>query len=482
MITSFSRGLSALQARLNYRIPIILAITLLAFLLGLRALPKHLFWLVLALGSGLAYVALTRRLEWGLFLLAPVSILVPVAIGTGTSVPLNLALLFSLFLFFVWLARMLFIQREVRLVPSRLNRPVILFILAATVSLLIGNFPVLIKAPSQASLPAQFGGYLMFVLSLGMLLLVANNLTELRWLKAITYFFLGFGAVYTVLGINFGLTVIASAYFQNGVSTSIFWIFLAVISFGQGLFNREWPLAWRVAAIGVTLASIYLGWRGREWLAGWIPPLIGIYVLIWLRSWKLGLLVTIAGAVFLIPEYPRLFAEINTDTQQWSTYTRWLTWSMMAEIVKASPIFGVGFANPYHYSILFSYGGYFVNLNSHNNYWDIATQTGLLGLVLFIWIVVELALLGWRLRKRVNDGFSQAYVNSVLAGFVAMLASGMMADWFLPFLYNIGLPGFRTSIIAWLFLGGLLSLEVMTRRENPGKPVHAPAQEPAYEA
>jgi hypothetical protein len=35
----------------------------------------------------------------------------------------------------------------------------------------------------------------------------------------------------------------------------------------------------------------------------------------------------------------------------------------------------------------------------------------------------------------------------------------MLGDWVLPFVYNIGLQGFRTGLLAWLFLGGLVVLE-----------------------
>jgi hypothetical protein len=35
----------------------------------------------------------------------------------------------------------------------------------------------------------------------------------------------------------------------------------------------------------------------------------------------------------------------------------------------------------------------------------------------------------------------------------------MLGDWVLPFVYNIGMSGFRTGLVAWLFLGGLVVLE-----------------------
>ena len=37
----------------------------------------------------------------------------------------------------------------------------------------------------------------------------------------------------------------------------------------------------------------------------------------------------------------------------------------------------------------------------------------------------------------------------------------LLADWILPFVYNIGFPGFQASVLVWLFLGGLVALENM---------------------
>ena len=467
MIDIRHRQISVLQPYFNYKTAIILVQLALALVIGSIATPKLLILLVLAFGGVAAFFVLHRHPEWGLLAIFPVTFLVPIAIGTGTNVSLNATLLFVAFLFVVWLVRMLVFQKDVRLAASRLNIPALSFILASTISLVFGNTPLILQETQKASLPAQLGGWMILVFSIGMLLLVANSLYSTRWLKAFVWSFLAFGGIYTFFCIRYGILRANQLFFREGISSAVFWIFLAVLGFGQLLFNKELSLKWRLLAAGISVAGLVFGWvRGKEWLSGWLPPLIGVYILVWLRSWKLGLLVTVIGAVLLIPVYPELYAKVYTPDQEWSTYTRWLTWSMMSQIVKASPIFGVGPANPFHYSRLFSYGGYFLKLNSHNNYWDIATQTGLVGLGLFTWIVIELAVLGLRLRKRLSDGFSQSYVNSVLAGFAAMLASGMMADWFLPYLYNIGMPGFRSSILAWLFLGGLLSLDVIQRNAN----------------
>ena len=53
----------------------------------------------------------------------------------------------------------------------------------------------------------------------------------------------------------------------------------------------------------------------------------------------------------------------------------------------------------------------------------------------------------------------------VLGGLVGMLFSGMLGDWFLPFVYNVGLHGMRASLLGWLFLGGLVALEEIYRNK-----------------
>ena len=79
------------------------------------------------------------------------------------------------------------------------------------------------------------------------------------------------------------------------------------------------------------------------------------------------------------------------------------------------------------------------------------------------------------LRPTARTGFEQAYVNACLAGLAGSLVAGMLGDWFLPFVYNIGIAGFRASVLGWLFLGGLVALEGVGR-SNAGS--HFPPSHP----
>ena len=459
MIRSLRREWDARNARTLLNVGVVLAVLALAYLLGKRATPRMAQLAVIGVGGAIAFVVLTRRPTWGLLALIAASFLVPVEFGTGTKVPLNATILLVPFLLVVWLLRMVVVEREIRLVPSRVTAPALAFALATTVSLVAGN----IRWPffaEPANLPAQLGGWALYVFPMGLLLLVGNQIRDARSLRALTWLFLALGGLYIAGRILPGPGRFSGRLFVEGSTGSMFWTWLVALAFGQFLLNRDLRPRWRLALGLLTAATLYVGWfQGKEWLSGWVPPLIAIAVIIWLRSWRWGLAFTVAAGAFLLLYHSVLTPQVMTAEQEYSTASRAATWPIMYELVKMSPILGLGPSNYNHYTPLYSLWGWYVKFNSHNNYWDIAAQTGLVGLGLFAWLVAEIGGLGWRLRARVRDGFSRGYVAGALGGLVGMLAAGWMGDWFLPFTYNIGVPGFRAALFAWLFLGGLMALE-----------------------
>jgi O-antigen ligase len=147
----------------------------------------------------------------------------------------------------------------------------------------------------------------------------------------------------------------------------------------------------------------------------------------------LGIRLDVSGTCFLSLRSNILITQVWDSTQQYSVASRTWTWPIMWELIKFNPITGLGPANYYYYTSLYSIVGWYVKFNSHNNYIDIVAQYGFLGLAAFVWLVTAISRVGWRLRSSVTDGFSQGYVNGALAGLAATLVSGFMADWFLPF-------------------------------------------------
>jgi O-antigen ligase len=127
----------------------------------------------------------------------------------------------------------------------------------------------------------------------------------------------------------------------------------------------------------------------------------------------------------------------------------------------------LGFSNYYWYTPLIPIRGWVVNFNSHSQYIDLIAQVGILGLFCFLWIFFEVLKLSWKLIKNKHiDGFAGAYTYGVLAGTTATLVAAFLGDWVLPFVYNVGLTGFRASILPWLFVGGMIAIERMYEEKS----------------
>jgi len=77
--------------------------------------------------------------------------------------------------------------------------------------------------------------------------------------------------------------------------------------------------------------------------------------------------------------------------------------------------------------------------------------------------------LSWNLANKLPDGFARGYSFGVFAGVIGSLVAAFLVDWVLPFVYNIGLTGMRASILPWIFMGGVISLEQLYLRNQEGK-------------
>lgn len=161
--------------------------------------------------------------------------------------------------------------------------------------------------------------------------------------------------------------------------------------------------------------------------------------------------------------------------ERYSYMTRLEAWKTLWELTTMNPLFGLGPSNYYYYGPLFSILGYHINFNSHNNYMDLLAQAGFLGLFAFGWFAFEIFRMGVRLTRCLPQGFAQAYVIGAIGGLAGSLAAGMLADWVIPFFYNIGIRGFRSSLLFWVFLGGVLALKRMVSTSDGPISLAAPA-------
>lgn len=444
--------------------PKLFVIAAVLFLSALLGRKPSLDWIVV-LGSGLVgmvtLTVLMQRPVWGIFALIPISLFGRWQIQTGTNVPMNLTFVLLGLLLVLWIGRMFLIERQVYLFPSRTTVPALLFVVASSVSLLAGNIDWVSYPVERASIFAQFGGWSLNVLSVGAFLLVANQLKNVTQLRTLAWLFLTLGGAYIASRMFLFLDPVEKGLFINTKHIgSVFWIWLVALAFGQLVYNDELEPKKRLLFASLVVATFYVSLgQSRNWHSGWIPPLVALGVMTWLHSTRWKLLLLAGLAVVGIFQFSAIYEEIIIWTQHYTVTSRLATYPILFDLIKASPMLGLGPGNYPYYTVFYPIMGWYVRFNSHSNYVDLLAQTGIVGLVLFGWLMWEVTRLAWRLKSGVQDGFNRGYVYAALGGIVGTLFSGFLGDWFLPFIYNISTSGFRTSVFFWVFLGGLVVIK-----------------------
>ena len=416
--------------------------------------------------TSVLYLSIGLGLLLSFLIWPPVGLIVAALSGSFVSIVgpsgLNITMILVTLLLGLWLLGMVVQPGRKQPAPSKTVWSLLIFVAVSLFSFGIGQLPWYAFA-QHAPFGAQLGGLSIAILSVGTFLLAANQLRDIVWLKRITWAFLTLSAIYVVANMVLPNLGLPTSEILQPVG-SVFYIWLVAIGFSQALYNRDLHPGWRLALIGMVLVNIYFHLFLRyEVKSSWFPIIVCLAVIIGLRSWRAMLVTVIVGGLFM------LYLSLNAvSSEEYSISTRLEAWAIILQIIKISPIWGLGFANYYWYTPLFPIRGYEVSFNSHNNYLDIAAQVGLVGLLCILIFFWQIGRLGWRMRDSSPPGFAQAYVYGALGGLSGMVVAGMLGDWILPFFYNVGLIGFRSSMLGWLFLGGLVGLEQIVKSSKPG--------------
>ncbi|HKI53606.1 MAG TPA: O-antigen ligase family protein [Anaerolineales bacterium] len=389
----------------------------------------------------------------------------------------NASILTVIMMIGLWFMDMFVVKRRFVFVASRPMRPALYMLLVSIVAFAMGQIPWFVFA-NQAPLDAQFGGFAIYFFLITAMIMTANVLKDIKWLKAIVWIYIGLGTLY-VLGRTFNLSIVDTLY-QHGVnSNSMFWMWLVILPLSQAIFNNHLKTRSRAFLYMVVTLTFYVSIvQAGDWKSGWVPSAVAAGVLVAVKFKKFipfAIPFALIVVVYLAKDL------ISTDQYSWGT--RVDAWSVVLGISSASPIIGLGFANYYWYAKVFTIRGYHLRFNSHSQFVDIIAQTGILGLTCFLWILFEIGRLSWKLTDQLPDGFAKGYAYGIFASVFGSLMAAFLVDWLLPFAYNIGLDGVRASILPWIFFGGLISLEQIylvnqktdpaSLREQRLKPVRA---------
>ena len=430
---------------------------------------------LLVLVSVVGLIIIIRKPYLGMIVLIFAAVFVAISIPTGTDVVLNATVLLIPGLCAIWLLQSSQ-QRSLTLITSRVNRPLILFLIMSVFSLLIGNVLWDPNIPRPANLIlVQLGQIAIFVLSAFAFWFMAYIAKTVIILNYVTWVFIvlaGFIAIALQIPPVWSIIqpVLTITWFRTP-----FWICLAALAGGQLLFNRDLSPLIRLGLIVVLIAVIAASFfMLRDSASTVVAVGIVIAVLVWLRWERLRplFIVTLLGLALSGVLFSSIYSFLGGDIK-WdgSGASRLVLSQRVIEMTMRNPITGLGpgayrtygFASPLVYlQAVWSDP----RISAHNNYVDIFAHTGIVGLGLFVWFLAELGWLALRMKRIYRNGFASGYVNGMLAALISISAVMLMLDWFLPFVYNVGFDGFQASVILWMFLGGLVALENMATPQH----------------
>ena len=284
--------------------------------------------------------------------------------------------------------------------------------------------------------------------------LAESLLMVVQWRTGLSFSFAGINATIDAvthratgtLGTAISAAVVVSACLS--IACAMFWVFprrsqklFTGIFFVMGsvaLISTAGRAAWGgfVAAIFV---FIFMGWR-----RGWVSR----RALVWL------LLATLAiSAIF----YPVIANRLTADDRG-SALSRVLMTKLAWNMIQASPahfFLGVGANNyaliaPLYVTSDVGNLGHIVDSSVHNAYLLVWTETGLIGLLFFLWFLINTMIRAWKNYKS-NDRFASLMALGLGCALLAVSIQ-MLAD---PFIAR------PKTMLFWLLIAMIASLENM---------------------
>ncbi|MEP0806214.1 MAG: O-antigen ligase family protein [Chloroflexota bacterium] len=365
----------------------------------------------------------------------------------------NASILTLILMIGLWFMDMFVVKRRFSFVNSAPIRPAFFMLIVCVIAFAMGQIPWFVFA-NQAPLDAQIGGFAIYFFLVLAMIMTANVIREVRWLKIIVWTFIGLGFIY-VLGRTLQLEIVDRIYAHGVYANSMFWMWMVTLPLSQAIYNNHLSLRSKAVLYGIVALTFFVALvQQNDWKSGWVPAGLVAAVLV---GWKFRKVLP-----FTIPFVLMVAAYLAQDlisTDEYSWGTRVDAWLVVLDIARVSPIIGLGFSNYYWYAQIFTIRGYRIRFNSHSQFVDIIAQTGVLGLACFLWILFEIGKMAYRLMNELPEGFAKAYAYGIFASVFGSLMAAFLVDWLLPFAYNIGLDGVRASVLPWIFFGGLISIE-----------------------
>lgn len=224
---------------------------------------------------------------------------------------------------------------------------------------------------------------------------------------------------------------------------AIFPIFISLMT-GRTLMGVKW-----FGLVGISVVALYLLYKTHSrgaWLAAF-GSLSFLAVILRNKGLLIALLVTLLLTPIIIPRNVLIHLDITRKEQ--SLVERCHLWLRALQAIKAKPLFGCGIntyvLNYSKYDQIKSWRvpGYY----AHNGYLQLAAETGLIALGLFLWIIFLALRCGYQAYKS-GEPDQKPIIAGFMAGTIALLLQAGV---------DTTLHNLQSATLIWFYLGLLFA-------------------------
>jgi O-antigen ligase len=389
-----------------------------------------------------------------------------VQLGTGTGSPLVASLLVAFAITVAWILRMIF-RRNFRIVNSPVTFPLIAFVTMNVLSLIWSRATVdpRISVP-PTYIRVQVAALMVIVLSAATVLIVGGMVRRHYWLK----WYLG---ILFTIGVLHEALIVVHGPDNLVMGRGLIPMWCICLAAGQAVINIRLAAWARIGMIAVSAFCFYGLVTHQDWISGWLPAALSVLVVFLLRGRATAIVTLIVGACLLVVLWGTIYQIFTVDKVQQGTLggdtKRTALWQRTLETIAPSPWIGSG---PAGYAL--AEVQFYPNqaLSAHSNYIDVIAESGVIGLVFFVWFLGAALRVGYRAQHRLRnlgDMFGGAVAVGALGGTVGIILAMALGDWVIPFVYNQTIAGFDYTIESWLGIGMLVALDAICRTSGVEK-------------
>ncbi|BAM00820.1 MAG: O-antigen polymerase [Caldilinea sp.] len=391
-----------------------------------------------------------------------------VSLPTGRESRIPLSMVVAMALVVPWLLSMGWGKPPARLRPSPINRPLIAFIIVGILAYL---WSLVFRDPLLfiwSSFPVvQLAALTVNSLLPLTLLYVANQITDVRWLKYMVGVVLLIGVASLVF--FFFAPRTGDLFFYRG-TRGLFSMWVAAFAYGLALFHKDLKL-WQRALLLIFVALLVYRYFfiGMSWVSGWLPLGVACMAITGLRSRRLFIALCAVGLVYLALNFDFYYQNIVIAEEEGGSGTgRVELWMRNLNHVVQHPLFGMGPAGYAIYNMTYHSED---ARSTHNNYFDILAQTGVIGFTFFVVFLMKLLQVGRQTLRRYSrrGDFEEVFAAVTLSGVLGAMVGMMLGDWMLPFAYNETIAGFDNAVLSWVMFGGMVALGSFAASASPQK-------------